>query len=343
MLSNLLYVLLRGYVRVAMHGYFSRIRIEGRENVPSKGPVLFAANHQNSFLDGVIIACTQPRILHFLVRADVFRKSWARKCLTLLKMVPVYRIRDGWNTLGQNSLSFSRCKEVFLKGKSVLIFPEGNHSNLRRLRPLSRGFTKPIIETLQQNPQINIAVVPVGLNFEDHEAPRTGITVVYGKPLWTQDYFFDGKLDANRLRDDLANLLSGQITDIGELDRYQEVEQKLVESGEDFLDPDRANQKIKVIMEGGVLSLQAVQTNKIISDQVFRRVNWIPLAAWGWTKAQIKDPMFLGSIKFVFGVFGFPAIYFAIYFLLSQFNAPMALIVIMIMAFAALRLRKRTD
>lgn len=342
MLSNLLYVLLRGYVRVAMRGYFSEIRIEGKERVPAKGPVLFAANHQNSFLDGVIIACTQPRILHFLVRADVFRKSWARKCLTLLKMVPVYRIRDGWNTLGQNALSFSRCKEVFLKGKSVLIFPEGNHSSLRRLRPLSRGFTKPIMETLQQNPEINIAVVPVGLNFEGHEAPRTGITVVYGEPLWSHDYFSAGKLDANRLRDDLANSLSGQITNIKDLDRYQEVEQKLVESGEDFLDPSRVNQKIKVIMDGGVLSLQAAQTENVVSDRVFRSVNWIPLAAWSWIKARIKDPMFLGSIKFVFGIFGFPAIYLIIYFLLSQFNAQMALVIISIMAFTALRLRKKS-
>lgn len=341
MLSNLLYVLLRGYVRVAMRWYFSTIKIEGISNVPVNGPLMFAANHQNSFLDGVLVACTQPRVLHFLVRADVFRKSWARKCLTLLKMVPVYRIRDGWNTLGKNSLSFSRCKEVFLKGKSVLIFPEGNHSSLRRLRPLSRGFTKPIIETLQQNPEINIALVPVGLNFESHETPRSGVTVVYGRPLWIQDYFLEGKLEANRLRDDLANSLSGQITHINDPNRYQEVEQRLIESGENFLQPEQVNEKIKVIMEGGTLSIQVAPSQNFPDLGWLRSINWIPLAAWQWVKFRIKDPMFLGSIKFVFGVFGFPAIYLLIYLVLAQFNGQLALILISVMAIAALRMFRK--
>ena len=77
MIHKIYYFHLRFWVRLAIRLFYRKVEIQGEENLPMEGPVLLAPNHQNAFMDALLPATLCPRIIHFLVRADVFKSSLA--------------------------------------------------------------------------------------------------------------------------------------------------------------------------------------------------------------------------------------------------------------------------
>ena len=315
MLRGLLIDFLTGYVRLGLRFYFRRLDVFGLDQLPTQGAVLFAANHQNSFLDALILAAVQPRRMHYLVRADVFKKPWASKILRTLNMMPVFRFRDGWQSIGKNTDSFEKVAAVLQQQEAVLIFPEGNHSLLRRLRPLSRGFTKPLALALQQNPDLVISVVPAGLNFSDHQRFRSEASVYFGKPIPVNEFFKGGVLDANGLRERLSDEMKQLIVHVEDLRMYEESIKKLELAGVDFTDPVTANRMLAGDSHISMTSFRNSQRSK--SDFLFRWTHFPVLLGWRKLQSKIKDPVFVASIKFVYGIFSIPLFYGVVWMMLS--------------------------
>lgn len=67
-------------------------------------------------------------------------------------MIPVYRIRDGVNTIQKNHEIFEQCYEYLKKEKAIEIFAEGEHHLERRIIPLKKGFARIIEGTLKKIP-----------------------------------------------------------------------------------------------------------------------------------------------------------------------------------------------
>ena len=203
-MQRLWYYFLRTYVWIGLHFYFRKIIVRGREDIPT-GPVLFAANHQNAFLDALLIVCFNSHVTYFLTRADIFKKPFVRWLLGTMNMVPIYRVRDGWDSLDENQKTFETCFQIFEKQGAIVIFPEGNHGAQRRVRPLSKGFTRVAFEAINKDPSLTISVVPVGLNFSHHQAFRSCVSIDFGKPLVAINYL-KGTIPASAidLRNDLA-------------------------------------------------------------------------------------------------------------------------------------------
>lgn len=317
MIHRLLYGALQIYVRWGLHYYFKKIVIHGRENIPS-GPVIFAANHQNALLDALMIVCFNPHTTHFLTRADIFKKPFLRWLLSLLNMLPIYRIRDGWQSLGENQKIFDTCSRIFLRNEAVAIFPEGNHGDQRRIRSLSKGFTRLAFEALQKHPDLKINIVPVGLNFSAHQSFRSSVSVYYGTPILANTYFNEPQQsEALRLRDEIGERLKKSTTHIEDIDRYDEIIQKLEATTPNYLDPIETNSRIARIEKGEALAASApLKTNH---NWVFKPIyflsliiNFLPLILWKKIKKGIKDPVFVASVKFGFGVFAFPLYYFVL-------------------------------
>lgn len=302
------------YVRIGLRFYFRKLVVRGVEHIPANGALMFAANHQNSFLDALIIAATQPRRLHFLVRADVFRKSWASRLLRMLNMMPVFRFRDGWQSLGKNSETFDEVVRLFEQDQALLLFPEGNHSLLRRLRPLSRGFTKPLAQALQKSPNQKIFLIPAGLNFSDHKTFRSEASLYFGPPIDVRTFIENGVLDANALREKLSDEMKKLVVHIEDLNSYPQVEASLVAAGISFIDPVQTNQHIS-----NLLSVKKDQSSKTIlsqrrdNDILFRLCHYPALLGWKRIRSGIKDPVFTASLKFVYGIFAFPLYYLFVF------------------------------
>ena len=83
--------------------FYSEICIINPENVPAKGPVIFAPNHQNALMDALAILLLVDKQPVFMARADIFKKKTVGKILNFLKIIPVFRIRDGVSNLSNNN------------------------------------------------------------------------------------------------------------------------------------------------------------------------------------------------------------------------------------------------
>ncbi len=64
------------------------------------------------------------------------------RMLDFIRMIPIYRFRDGLAAMKNNQETFNKGFEVLGNGGSIVMFPEGNHSLERRVRPLTKGLCK---------------------------------------------------------------------------------------------------------------------------------------------------------------------------------------------------------
>jgi len=188
MMGGIVYWWTKQYARLNLFVFYRKLKVNGVENIPPDKPVIFVANHQTAFMDAILIACTAPRPIHFLVRAGIFRSRFTTWLLGLLNMMPIYRFRDGLGAVKKNDAIIDNCIRLLSSGRAILIFPEGNHDMKRRLRPLQNGLARIAHQAATQyNIPLDIHVVPVGLNFERHTAFRSHVLVNYGKPIKALD------------------------------------------------------------------------------------------------------------------------------------------------------------
>lgn len=119
------YFLLKLYARFALHIYCRKIIINKPELLKAEGPLLLAANHPNSFLDGIIMTTLFKNGVYSLARGDAFKNRRVNRFLRSIFLLPVYRTSEGVENLGHNYTTFASCQGVFKKGGIVIIFSEG--------------------------------------------------------------------------------------------------------------------------------------------------------------------------------------------------------------------------
>lgn len=210
---------------------YRRIIPLGYEKVKKYKPAIFVANHQNTFMDGVVMVYTagssNPSIL---VRADIFKSNWAKAALGLLKLMPIYRKRDGINTLSQNEQIFNQCFDIFSRKGVVGLFPEGNHAFPRRLRPLQKGAARIALQAEEEkNFELNLSIIPVGLQYENHTERWHDVYVQYTDAINLQDYklvYEENPQQAYKtITDEIKSGISSQMIDIQSEDSLQFYEQ----------------------------------------------------------------------------------------------------------------------
>ncbi len=183
---SLLYSFVKHSGRIGLPLFFGKLEINGKENVPIGKPYIVAPNHQSAFLDAIIMGVYCKRPMHFLTRSDVFGPPFGH-ILRGMNMMPVYRLRDGYEKLKKNEEVFAKCDALLNQGIPVLIFPEGNMGDGHFLRPLTKGTSRMAIQA-QASIQDDVMILPVGINYFHHDRPRYKCIVNYGKPLRVRDY-----------------------------------------------------------------------------------------------------------------------------------------------------------
>ncbi|PKP03237.1 MAG: hypothetical protein CVU14_02235 [Bacteroidetes bacterium HGW-Bacteroidetes-9] len=207
--SSLRYRLLFELVRFYFRIFYRRFTVTGKENIPTDVPVIFAANHQNALMDALAMLFAANRPVVFLARADIFKKARIARLLYFLKILPVYRIRDGLESMGNNADTFDMTVKVLQSGTPLAILPEGTHTSIKRLQQLKKGICRIAFQAAESsNFKLNIQIVPVGLDYTNYQNAGTHLLVNYGKPIRVSDYFDLYNENAQKalaqLRDDLA-------------------------------------------------------------------------------------------------------------------------------------------
>lgn len=182
----MLYATLKVIVRLAAKIFCRKIIINNREVLKEKGPMILACNHPNSFLDAVIMDILFERPIWSLTRGDAFLNKNVNNILFKLKMLPVYRLREGVENLSGNYKTFDTCIELFRRGQIVLIFSEGLCVNEWHLRPLKKGTARLAYKCLQEN--IPLKILPVGINYSSYNRFGKNLFINFGDLFSVTDF-----------------------------------------------------------------------------------------------------------------------------------------------------------
>ncbi len=205
--------------------YYRSLVVVGRANVPANKPVIFASNHQNALMDALTILFANRGRVVYMTRADLFKKKWLNLLLRSFRMLPVFRIRDGISSMGQNDQTFTEATDILRQGTPIGIFPEGNHAGFKRLRPLKKGICRiAFMAEESAGYNLDLHIVPAGIDYSNYSGPGTRVMVRYGAPIRIADFIPQYKENPQRalgeLRDVLSDALKPLIINITSEENY---------------------------------------------------------------------------------------------------------------------------
>ncbi len=311
-MKHLWYNIIRFYVKIGLFFLHKKIIISGEDNIPEEGAVLFVGNHQNALIDAILIPTTTKRNIHFLTRASAFKNKIADKILRSLNMIPVYRIRDGINTVEKNTLIFKQCFEILKNEGAIEIFAEGNHHLERRIFPLKKGFARIVLGTLQKYPDIKIQIVPIGINYDSHLNFPSSVSIYYGKPILANTLINIENPDVrfSNIINEVSSALKKLTVHIEDKENYDEIITKLNALKVDYTKPFEVNEIIKNIDKSSIATAKKKQINWFTPIHLLAKLNSIfPLLIWKYLKSTIKDPVFTNTFRFALILTVFPIFY----------------------------------
>lgn len=189
--------------------FYRKVIVIGRDNINPDNHLIFSPNHQNALMDALAVLFTHKGQPVFLARADIFKKRRIAELLYVLKILPVYRIRDGFRSVVGNDEIFDKTIDVLRNKNGLIVLPEGNHEGFRRLRQLKKGICRIAFQADEASDfQLKIKIIPVGLDYSNYTRYRQVLTVVYGKPIEVSEFHDLYKAKPEIALNELRNKLS---------------------------------------------------------------------------------------------------------------------------------------
>ncbi|HTL85477.1 MAG TPA: lysophospholipid acyltransferase family protein [Acidimicrobiia bacterium] len=201
-----------------------RVKVEGRDNVPRRGPVIIACNHR-SFLDSIFIPLVVHRRVTFVAKAEYFDDPKTAWFFRGVGQIPIRR--EGGSA---SERALASATEVLENGKVFAIYPEGTRT---RDGLLHRGHTG--IARLAM--RCNAPIVPVGMIGSDEvqpvdsKLPKFGkhVTIRFGPPIDPDRY---RGMENDRLA--LRELTDEVMYEICQLSGYEYVDTYATKKAEDI-------------------------------------------------------------------------------------------------------------
>jgi 1-acyl-sn-glycerol-3-phosphate acyltransferase len=184
----MLYYFAKYSSQIALRINFKKLFIHYRQPVPDSNPIIFAANHPTAFLDPVILGALHKRPMHFIVRGDIFKGGLILAALRGLKMLPIFRFRDGFSNLKNNQATMETVYDKLEERNCVLVLAEGETKHEKRLRPVQKGTARMAFGALEAHGEMDVLIVPIGVNYTDSHQLRSQVMVEFGAPIRVRDY-----------------------------------------------------------------------------------------------------------------------------------------------------------
>jgi 1-acyl-sn-glycerol-3-phosphate acyltransferase len=154
---------------------WTRLTVEGLENIPSTGAFVLAPVHR-SVMDTPISACLTRRRLRFMGKDTLWKRQPAAWVLSALGGFPVTR-----GTADREALK--RCIAVVAAGEPLVLFPEGERKSGDIVQPLKDGAAYVALKA-------GVPIVPVGIGGSEQVMPKGSrfihphkVHVIVGAPI----------------------------------------------------------------------------------------------------------------------------------------------------------------
>ncbi len=305
---------MRRLVRTSMPWMFSAIEIRGMDRIPTDTACIVSPNHVSAFLDALLVGAFAPTDMHYLSRASAFGTRWDW-FLEALKMVPIYRRRDGFETLSRNRAIFRRQREKLREGNALLMFSETEHALTYHLRPLSRGSARFALETRAAIDD-EVLLVPVGINYYHLQRPGFKVSVIVGEPIpvsaYDEQYAEDAARCINALRRDLASRMKECLLLPNKTADHRQRLDFINRKNEHLPFPDMKRALENVGIEKDAESLTRLAPKGPYRPGLDRLSRWIDALnappVWGMQRMMswVQDSAFAASLKFATGMLVLP-------------------------------------
>jgi 1-acyl-sn-glycerol-3-phosphate acyltransferase len=169
-----LYAVCRGIVEGFCRLYW-RLRVEGRENLPTDRPFILAPVHRSN-IDTLIAGSLTRRRLRFMGKDSMWKYRPTGWLFSALGAFPVHR-----GTADRDALR--KCIEVLEAGEPLVVFPEGTRQFGPEVQPLFEGAAYISAKT-------GAPIVPVGIGGSEAAMPKGSkfvkpvkVVAVIGQPI----------------------------------------------------------------------------------------------------------------------------------------------------------------
>jgi 1-acyl-sn-glycerol-3-phosphate acyltransferase len=175
-----LYWMLFPIHRIFLSLYFKQILVQGYENIPEFGPVVFAPKHFSRW-DPLVLALLSTKPLWFMTNANQFGgfQGW------LIQRLGAFPV-----DLNHPTVSSMRCAIALLQaGKKLVLFPEGGIVRDEPLRSLKPGLARLVLQAEAKTEEdVTIPIIPIALRYEPGAYPCATIFINICSPLHSHDY-----------------------------------------------------------------------------------------------------------------------------------------------------------
>src|SRR5688572_19094504 len=199
----ILYALLRAITGIALRWFYRDVRVRHADRIPRDAtPLLLAVNHPNALVDALLVGWILPRRLTITAKATLFANPVLGWFLRIAGVVPLRRAGDERQRLAtganveptatvipkqldrtRNTEAFRAILERLEHGGAVLIFPEGKSHDEPALARLRTGPARIALQAQREGRIRSLAILPIGLVFEQKETPRSRVLVDIGEPI----------------------------------------------------------------------------------------------------------------------------------------------------------------
>ena len=250
-----------------------------------------------------------------MTRSDVFGTKFD-KILHGWKMRPIYRRQDNIVDVAKaNEVTFNEMVTELGNGDRVLIFPEGNHGRIRRLRPLKKGFARIGFQAEEaHNFSLDLLLQPTGINYWEHLHHGAEVLVKFGPPIRFSDYYDRYKENPNKalidIRKDLFNSMKKLIHHITEVEYYDVIDFSREAAGPAILkeaqkDPNDLNLRLETEQDvidhlEKQVDSESATWKEFASDTLTYKA---ALAEMDITDAEVSDPAPSTTSMYLKGLF----------------------------------------
>ena len=189
----MVYYVLRFLVRLTLQMIFKKVEVTGIENIPKDRQVILVGNHPTAFMEPIILACWMQRPLNFMIRGDMWKPGFLAWLIDSIHGVPVYRKSEGFSSADANAKTFQRSADIINAKELLIIFAEGSHEMVRRLRPFKKGTSRIVVQALEAKPEEDILVIPVAATYNAHASLRRTVHVHVGEGLPLRQFNSENK------------------------------------------------------------------------------------------------------------------------------------------------------
>ena len=223
------YSFLLPYVNWHTRRSYRRFEVHGKKNIPKDSALIFGVNHSNTLMDALVLLSADNIKKVFIARGDIFKSPIVAKILNFLRILPIFRIRNGVAAVRQNDDSLNKAVDVIHDHVDLYLFPEGTHRTKHSLMRMGKGLFHIAVDANKQfGDKSPVYIIPTAIEYGDYFRYRSTAMINFGQPINVTEFFKNTTeeneaANINVLKDQLHDEISKLFTYIPDDEDYDAI------------------------------------------------------------------------------------------------------------------------